>query len=145
MSLKKKIDADFIQAFKDKNTLKKDTLGMLKTKISEGEKKDGKELSDADIVNIIKAYDKQLDQTIASVSDGQLKDNTLLEKQVVSEYLPKQMSEGEITEKVKEFVESYTGDSKMLFPEIMKYFKGKYNGSYNAAVVKSVFESLPKV
>jgi uncharacterized protein YqeY len=63
MTLKEKINADYIAAFKAKDTIGKSALSGLKSKILEAEKAGpaGTELSDADVLKI-KEANKQMEK-----------------------------------------------------------------------------------
>lgn len=144
--MKQRINKEFIDAFKAKETFKKDVLGMLKTKITEAEKKDGKELSNDQIFNVINSSLKQVEQTIvATVSNTESKvyQDAILEKEILLTFLPKQMTEDEIRTEVVDFI----NDKKIDLSEknksmgmIMKFFKEKYNGKYNAGSLKSIVD-----
>ena len=54
MTIKEKIQADFIAAMKAKNEIEKSTLSTIKAKITEGEKANSnKELSDDEVIKVI--------------------------------------------------------------------------------------------
>lgn len=150
MNLKVKINEDFKAAFKAGEKLKKDCLGMLKTKITEAEKKDGKELDDNGILNIISTYSKQLQQTIDALTKAgqgnvELAINTVLEQKILSEYLPKQLTEDEIVDICKSVAEDVIAPPNMMLGVLMKHFKENYNGQYNSAVLKGIVDRLLKV
>lgn len=104
MTLIEKINTDFMEAFKAKNMDKKTFLGLVKTEAT----KDSKEPSDADVVKVLKKFEKSL---LSIIEGNQTKDfppqdwTTQDELYIVQSYLPKQMSEEEIDAKIKEVVE----------------------------------------
>lgn len=115
MSLKEKIYADYMSAFKNKNTVAKNLLSVIKGEIQTIEKNTGVEnLSDDEVTKILNKTVKSLKETNASFPSEQ----TAEELFIVESYLPKQMNEEEITAKIKEFMEGGAGN----VAEIMRAF-----------------------
>ena len=103
MTLKEKINADFMTAFKSKNVIAKSILSVVKGEIQTVEKNTGSEnLSDAEVTKILNKTVKSLKETISMANDEKSK----LELAIVEVYLPKQMSKDEVTAKVNELVGS---------------------------------------
>jgi uncharacterized protein YqeY len=103
MTLKEKINADFMTAFKSKNMVAKSILSVVKGEIQTVEKNVGTDnLSDAEVTKILTKTVKSLKETIALSNDEKSK----VELSVVEVYLPKQMSKEEVTAKVTELVNS---------------------------------------
>lgn len=103
MTLKEKINADFMTAFKSKNTVAKSILSVVKGEIQTVEKNTGSDnLSDAEVIKILTKTVKSLKETISMANDEKSK----LELAIVEVYLPKQMSKEEVTAKVTELVNS---------------------------------------
>jgi len=113
--LKEKISADYMSAFKAKNTVAKNLLSVIKGEIQTQEKNSGVEnLSDEDVTKILNKTVKSLKETNASFPSAQ----TAEELFIVESYLPKQMTETEIITKIQELVDG--GASNL--GEIMKAF-----------------------
>jgi uncharacterized protein YqeY len=111
MTLKEQINADYIQAFKEKNTVKKNLLSVVKSEITTIEKNTSVEnLSDADVIKILNKTTKSLNETIKALSpiDGKGENivQACVELAIVQCYLPTQMSKEEVTAKVTELVNS---------------------------------------
>ena len=111
MTLKEKVNADYIQAFKEKNTVKKNLLSVVKSEITTIEKNTSVEnLSDADVIKILNKTTKSLNETIKALSpiDGKGEDlvQACAELAIIQCYLPTQMSKEEVTAKVTELVNS---------------------------------------
>jgi uncharacterized protein YqeY len=103
MTLKEKINADFMTAFKSKNMVAKSILSVVKGEIQTVEKNVGTDnLSDAEVTKILTKTVKSLKETIALTNDEKSK----VELSVVEVYLPTQMSKEEVTAKVTELVNS---------------------------------------
>ena len=109
--IKEKVNADYIQAFKEKNTVKKNLLSVVKSEITTIEKNTSVEnLSDADVIKILNKTAKSLNETIKALSpiDGKGEDlvQACAELAIIQCYLPTLMSKEEVTAKVTELVNS---------------------------------------
>ena len=109
--IKEQINADYMTAFKAKNTVAKNLLSVVKGEIQTIEKNTGVEnMSDEDVLKILTKTAKSLNETIKSLSPIDGKGEELVqacyELVIVQGYLPKQMSKEEVTEKVTELVNS---------------------------------------
>ena len=103
MTLKEKINADFMTAFKSKNMVAKSILSVVKGEIQTVEKNVGTDnLSDAEVTKILTKTVKSLKETITLSNDEKSK----VELSVIEVYLPTQMSKEEVTAKVTELVNS---------------------------------------
>jgi uncharacterized protein YqeY len=103
MTLKEKINADFMTAFKSKNMVAKSILSVVKGEIQTVEKNIGSDnLSDAEVTKILTKTVKSLKETITLSNDEKSK----IELLVIEVYLPTQMSKEEVTAKVTELVNS---------------------------------------
>lgn len=113
--LKEKINADYMTAFKTKNTVAKNLLSVIKGEIQTIEKNTGVDnMSDEDVTKILNKTVKSLKETNASFPSAQ----TAEELFIVESYLPKQMNETEITVKIQELV----GEGAGNVAEIMRAF-----------------------
>ena len=102
MTLKERVNADYMKAFREKNTVVKNLLSVVKGEIQTIEKNTGSDnLSDEDVIKILNKTAKSLKETIAAGSE-----QAKVELSVVESYLPKQMSKEEVTSKVTELVNS---------------------------------------
>lgn len=117
MTLKEKINKDYLEAFKQKETLKKNLLSVIKGEIQTVEKNTGSNtLSDEEVTKILNKTVKSLKETIALSND----EKSIAELSIIESYLPKQMTEQEITEKVQSLIDS--GAKNM--GDFMKAFNG---------------------
>jgi uncharacterized protein YqeY len=106
MTLKEKINKDYLEAFKAKNTVAKNLLSVIKGEIQTIEKNIGVEnLSDEDVTKILNKSVKSLKENLASVS-GEKAESVQLELNIVESYLPKQLSVEEIQSKIDALVAS---------------------------------------
>ena len=149
MTLKERICADFITAFKAGQKELKNTLGMLKSLITETEKHPdnvGKELTDAQVLAVVQGYDKNLDKSLAAVHENAGGDAfaiaTLAEKGFIKPYLPSQLSTDEIMKIIEGLGKLDNTNKNKTIGTVMNHFKTNYAGQYNAGVLKSVIDEL---
>ena len=115
MTLKERINVDYMTAFKTKDTTTKNLLSVIKGEIQTIEKNTGVDsMSDEDVLKIITKTKKSLDETNSKFPSEQ----TSAELTIVEAYLPKQMSETEIESKIKQLIE----DGASNIGDIMKSF-----------------------
>ncbi len=96
MTLKERISADYMTAFKTKNTLAKNLLSVVKGEIQTIEKNTGVEsMSDEDVLKILAKTAKSLKESIEKGSD-----EAKAELDIIEAYMPKQMSRDEIVAKM---------------------------------------------
>ena len=131
MTLKEKINADYIAAFKAKDTIGKSALSGLKSKILEAEKAGpaGTELSDADVLKIVISTVKQRKQSVEEFTKAgrmDLVDQEVLELEPIESYLPKQMNDSELTEAVKNVISEFA-DANIS----VQALTGKTIGAFN--------------
>ncbi len=111
MTLKEKVNANYMKSFKEKNTVEKNLLSVVKSEITTIEKNTSVEnLSDADVIKILNKTAKSLNETIKALSpiDGKGEDlvQACAELAIIQCYLPTLMSKEEVTTKVNELVTS---------------------------------------
>ena len=130
--LKEKINADYMSAFRAKNTVAKNLLSVIKGEIQTIEKNTGVEnLSDEEVTKILAKTRKSLEETRSKFPS----DQTTEELFIVESYLPKQMNESEIAVKIQELVDG--GASNIA--EIMRAFASL---PADRKLVSSVYHSL---
>lgn len=102
MTLKEKINKNYIVAMKERNTIAKNLLSVVKGEIQTVEKNTGIEnLSDKEVIKILTKTSKSLKEMTSSGSEQASQELAIIES-----YLPKQMTSEEITTKVSELINS---------------------------------------
>jgi uncharacterized protein len=115
-NLKERINADYIEAFKSKETVRKGILSVVKGEIQTIEKNIGTDnLDDAEILKILQKTSKSLKETISYSND----EKSIQELEIIENYLPKQMSKEEINSKLNELISNGFNNIGL----IMKEFK----------------------
>jgi uncharacterized protein YqeY len=142
MSLKERINTDFMEAYKAKNMEKKNFLGVLKGAIQTQE---GKmiESTDENVMKIIKAFEKGIKETLEGKTklgeDTEQQKNELF---FLQDYLPTLMSEDEVRGIVKEILsrDGINRNQGFLMGTFNKEQNGK--GFDNKSVSKIIMEEL---
>ena len=129
MTLKERISADFMSAFKNKEMEKKNFLGVVKGEIQTEEGRTGA-ATDEVVLGILKKMEKSLTQTNTSES--------LKELEYIKPYLPELMSREQIVSLIKEMVEN--GHNNVS--KVMKQFNTVYSGKADNRVVSEVAKEL---
>jgi uncharacterized protein len=147
MTLKEQIQKDFITAMKNKDESTKSALSGLKSKITEAEKVNGTELSDADILKLINKGIKQREESATIYSEAgrpELAAKELLELNVLMDYMPAQMTDEEIETSVREIIVGLPTmtNANALSGKTMGEFNKKYQGMADS---KRVSEIIKKV
>jgi len=125
MTLKERISADYMAAFKAKDTASKNLLSVIKGEIQTAEKNTGVEsMPDEDVAKILNKTAKGLSESISKMKSiaGQEENiaQASAELAILQSYLPKLMSREEIVKKVSEMKES----GIVNIGQIMKEFAG---------------------
>ena len=103
MTIEKRIEADFLKAFKERNTEVKSLLGTVKGEMQTTKKNlvvDN--LSDEESIKILGKFAKNLKENIRLINDEKSQRELL----IIEAYLPKQMSESEVSAKLDEILAS---------------------------------------
>lgn len=136
-----KLQADNVAALKANDKTRRTILTILINKAHNLEielRRGGKSLTDADVNQVLIKTDKELDEELA----GYIQANNLsmveelkIQKAIVSEYLPKMLSEEQIVEEINKL------DDKSL-PNVMKYFKINFAGKVDMGLVSKIARNL---
>ena len=131
MTLESKINSDYIVAFKERKTLVKTLLGVVKGEFDNTKKNLKVEtLPDQEALKILNKFAKNLTENVRLANDKKSK----IELDVINSYLPTLMSREEVESKVDELISS--GINTM--PLIMKEFS---NLSADKKMVSEVVKS----
>lgn len=130
-----------IEAMKNKDTVARSFFSVLLNKImleKIARRESGKEISDADISNIIQKTIKELNDEKENYKKvGNLGQVEIIDREIsiASQYLPKMMSKEEIVTILNSL------EDKSL-PFVMKYFKQNFNGQVEMRLVQEVLKDL---
>ena len=135
MSLFIKIKEDRVNAFKAKEQIKKDILGVLLGEAS----KEVKEPDDAKVIAAIKKLIKSCNECI--INSERIKDvKSFIDKaekeiEILNYYLPKQLTEVEINDILSKVI---VPDANISIGEVMRYFRENHEGMYDGGLVSKL-------
>lgn len=107
MSIKEKMAQDLKEAMKSGDTFKRDALRLLNSALKQVEVDKRIELSDDDVIGILKSAYKQREDALEAYINASREDLAQKEKQemdIILSYLPKQLSDDELKEAVKQII-----------------------------------------
>lgn len=145
MSLKEQLFADLKTAMKEKDTLKKDTVQLIRSGILQYEKDNKVELDDEGVLDIIsKQLKSRRDSLPDYVKSGR---EDLIEKlnkeiEILLGYLPEQLSEDEIQKIVEEAIAATGAASVKEMGKVMGIVNPKVKGRADMKVVGALVKKL---
>ena len=149
MTLEERIQKDLVTAMKNHQENALAALRSIKTAI-QNEKTNGTyhELTDTDVVGIIQKLVKQRKESMDIYSQAgrdELADKEQKEMLVLMEYVPKQLTEEEVEEKVKEIIAETGASSMKDMGKVMglatQRMKGLAEGKTISQIVKNLLSS----
>ena len=143
--LKEKLMSDLKDSMKEKDEIKKNTVQMVRAAILQIEKDKGIEVNDQMIIDIIaKEVKKRKDAQIEFEKGGRedlIKQNER-EIEVLSKYLPKQLSIEEVETIVKEVINEVGATSLKDMGIVMKASKEKIGASADGKTINEAVKKL---
>lgn len=141
MSLRSQIKEDFITAFKAREKEKTEALRGIENAVKNVEIDIRKELSDEDVIVILRKELKRREEAIELYQRGGRQDlvsQERFEAEMIKKYLPEQMGEEEIGRIVDEVMKSLEGNNNFgqVMGMVMKKTSGNADGKIVAEVVK---------
>lgn len=131
------IKKDNVQAMKDHDQLARAIYGVVMNKVllaSIEAKKDGKEVSDVEVVQILQKTIKELTEekeNYIKAGNSTEANNIERQKEIISKYLPQMLSENEIRDIISKL------EDKSI-PSVMKHFKAEYAGKVDMSLVNKI-------
>tara|TARA_B100000963_G_C22229151_1_gene495005 strand:- start:47 stop:502 length:456 start_codon:yes stop_codon:yes gene_type:complete len=149
MSLKKQINEKLNEALKAKNKNTYPTLRLIVSAIKDaeiaGRSKGQKEVSDSDIMTILKKMIKQRNESCEvykKAGRNELLENEIKEIGVINAFLPKQLSEEETKKICEEVVKSVGATSMKDMGKVMGALKSKHSDTLDFSKVSSIIKKL---
>ena len=143
--LKEELMKDLKDAMKEKNTIKKDTVQMVRAAILQIEKDQNIEVSDEKILEIIAKEAKRREDALAEYKKAQREDlvkQAEEEIKVLEEYLPKKMSKEELEEKIKEIIQKLGATTMKDMGKVMKQAKEEIGVAADGKTINEVVKSM---
>jgi len=144
-----RIDSDMKTAARAKDARRLGTLRMLKSQMKYREIEKGQPLEDGDVVGVIGSMIKQRKDSAAQYSAGgrpELAENENAEITILEGYLPRQLSDAELTDLVQESVAASGAkgprDMGAVMKALMPKIAGRAEGKRVSDAVKSALSKL---
>ena len=141
MALLSDIKKDLKQAMLDKNDLERDTIRMFLAEVQRFEIDNQEEADDSKALQIVNKMIKQRNDSITQFKSGgrdDLADKEQKEVDILSKYKPAQLSEEEVTEKVKEAIENAGASTMQDMGKVMGILNSSLAGSADMGMVSKI-------
>ena len=149
MSLKKKIEEKLNAALKAKDKSTYSTLRLVVSAIKDAEiasrTKGQKEMSDSDIMAILKKMIKQRNESCEvykKAGRNELLENETKEIEVISNFLPKQLGDEETKKLCQEAIKSSGASSVKDMGKVMGILKSKHADTLDFSKVSSIIKEI---
>lgn len=143
--LKEKLMLDLKNSMKQGLTIRKNTVQMVRAAILQVEKDKKIELNDDQILEVIAKEFKKRNDSLADYEKSGREDLIAQIKEemaVLEEYLPKKLSEEELTEKVKEIISEVGATSMKEMGIIMKTAKERLGVTADGKMINEIVKKL---
>ena len=145
MSLKDKLMEEFKSSMRSKDTIRKNTVTMVRAAIKQREVDERIELGDEEVLEIISKQLKEKKMAIEEFRKGNrqdLVDLTEAEMSILLEYLPKQLSEEEVEQIVRETIDEIGATSLKEIGTIMKTVMPKVKGRADGNMINQAVRKI---
>ena len=142
--LKEKLLEDMKNAMKDKNVVRKNVIQMVRAGILQIEKDKQIELDDAQILDVIAKESKKRKDSLADYEKSGREDLIAQineEIEILSEYLPKPLSNEEIEKIVEEIISEVGATSMKDMGVVMKEAKAKIGPAADGKTINEIVKS----
>ena len=143
--LKEKLMEDLKKSMKEKDIVRKNVVQMVRAAILQIEKDKGIEVDDNRILEIIAKEVKTRNDSLADFEKGgreDLVEQAKREIEILSEYLPKQLSKDELKEKVSKIIEEVGATSMKDMGIVMKEAKAQIGAAADGRSINEVVKEL---
>lgn len=143
--LKERLLEDMKISMREKNVVRKNVIQMVRAAVLQVEKDKQIELDDSKIIEVIAKESKKRKDSLEDYKKGGREDlikQIEEEIHILSEYLPKQLSETEIEEIVKKVIEETGAESIRDMGKVMKGAKEKIGAAADGKTINEVVKKL---
>ncbi len=144
MTLKQKIDAEMVAAAKAKDKIKLSAIRMIKTALHNKEIDAKRELSEAEIIQVLSSVAKQRKESIEQFRSGgrlDLVENEEAELRTVQSFMPQQMSAAEIEVEVAKAIGEAGATSVKDMGKVMKVLMPRITGKADGKTVSDMVKA----
>lgn len=145
MSLKEKLLEDFKTAIKDKDTVRKDAVQMVRSAVLQVEKDQKVTLDDDGIIEVIAKQIRQKKDVLPEYENSGRHD--LIEKlkreiEILTQYLPEQLTEEQLEGIIKQAVQDTGARSAKDIGKVMQAVMPKIRGRADGRLVNQIVKRL---
>ncbi|MGJ0351779.1 GatB/YqeY domain-containing protein [Arcobacter cryaerophilus gv. pseudocryaerophilus] len=145
MSLKEKLNEDLKQAMRDKEVVKRDSIRAINTMIKQIEVDERRVLDDAEIIKLVQRGIKQREEAISQYRAASRDDLVQKEQEQVDVfmlYLPKQLSDEELENGMKEIISEVGATSLKDMGKVMGVASKKFAGVADGKRINEMVKKL---
>ena len=142
--MKEKIEKDFITALRNKDKFRLNVLRSLKAAFKYREIELKKELSEDELIAIINGQVKSRKQALELYEQGNRPELAEIERneiEIISNYLPSQLSEEELQQEVKLAVTDMNASSMKDMGRVMKALKEKLGSTADGKILSTLVKA----
>ena len=143
--LKEKLLEDLKECMKTKNTVRKNAIQMVRAAILQVEKDNQVSLEDNQIIEINAKESKKRKDSLEDYEKSGREDliaQVKEEIEILSEYLPKQLSEEELEQIIKEIIQQENDKSMKDMGKVMKSAKEKIGARSDGKTINEIVKRL---
>ena len=141
MNLKEKFLSDMKEAMKSKDSLKLGTVRSVISAVKNQEIDLRKDLDEEDVLTIVSREVKKRKEAASLYKKGkrpELEDKEIQEMKILQTYLPEQVSEEDLRERIQEVIAETGAESMKDFGKIMKTLVPEFKGKADNALIKEL-------
>lgn len=145
MSLKEKLNEDLKQAMRDKEVVKRDSIRAINTMIKQIEVDERRVLDDAEVIKLVQKGIKQREEAISQYRAASRDDLVQKEQEQVDVfmlYLPKQLSDEELENGMKEIISEVGATSLKDMGKVMGVASKKFAGVADGKRINEMVKKL---
>ncbi len=143
--LKEKLLEDLKQSMKESNSIRKNVIQMVRAAILQVEKDKGIQVTDEQIIEIIAKESKKRKDSLEDYQKSGREDliaqiNTEIE--ILSEYLPKQLTDEELEDIIKQIIKQVNAESIKDMGKVMKEAKEQIGAKADGKRINEVVRKI---
>jgi len=141
MNLKEKLLSDMKEAMKSKDSLKLGTIRSVIAAVKNQEIDLRKDLDEEEVLAIISREVKKRKEAASLYKKGKrpdLEDKEIQEMKILQTYLPEQISEEDLRQRIQEVIEETGAEGMKDFGKIMKTLVPEFKGKADNALIKEL-------
>lgn len=141
--LKQKLQAEYLLSLKKGDKDKVEILRYVLAKVKNEEIEKGKDLTDEEIISVLKKQKKELLESIESFEKGKREDLVIESKkqlEIILEFIPPEISDEELSKEIEKIIEEnkdiFDKNPKILIGICIKALKSKADASRIIKILK---------